>query len=627
MEPHVTENSPTLSDSQRAAVTETLQRYWGYDELRPLQSEAIAATLASRDSLVVLPTGGGKSLCYQIPPAILGRTDVVVSPLISLMKDQVDSLLACGYPAAAIHSGMTPQERRVAESGIAAGEYRLIFVAPERLVHRGFLTLLQGQSVCSFAIDEAHCISHWGHNFRPEYRQLTVLRKRFPDASVHAYTATATERVRHDIIEQLGLREPAVLVGCFDRPNLTYRLVPRNRIRHDVVEVLERHRGEAAIIYCISRADTDRLSTYLQSEGYRAESYHAGMEGSERRRVQEAFSDETIDIVVATVAFGMGIDRSDVRCVIHAAMPKSIEHYQQETGRAGRDGLEAECALFFSPADTLRWQKLLERSAAESVNGLVAEESLAASVGLLDHMRKFCAPGVCRHQTLSEYFGQSYENEDCGACDVCLGECDALEDGTVNAQKILSCVYRLKREFGVSHVVDVLHGAENERVAQLDHDRLSTYGLMKDLTKKSIRNMVYQLVDQRLVGRTNDTYPTLHLNERSAEILRGERQVWFVPQRTKTSVSRSKQDGDLWEGVDVDLFERLRALRLRLARERGVPSFVIFGDGSLRDMARRRPRTAEELLDVHGVGEKKLADFGEIFLAEIAGERVEAGEP
>ena len=327
------------------------------------------AGLDGRDSLVVMPTGGGKSLCYQVPAELAQRTDIVVSPLISLMKDQVDGLRECGYPAAALYSGMPLHAVQETEEQVAAGRYRLVFVAPERLLTPRFLQLIAPLKVRAFAIDEAHCISHWGHDFRPEYRQLAELKTRFPQASIHAYTATATERVRADIIEQLRLSKPVVLVGTFDRPNLVYRIIPRIDARAQVLEVLRRHPGQAAIVYCLSRNDTESMAEALKATGLRAACYHAGMEADARRQTQDAFSSETLDVVVATVAFGMGIDRSDVRCVIHAAMPKSIEHYQQETGRAGRDGLEAECVLLYSAADVLRWESLIEKSAAESNAG------------------------------------------------------------------------------------------------------------------------------------------------------------------------------------------------------------------------------------------------------------------
>src|SRR5271163_790117 len=344
-----------------AEVLAVLRRFWGYENLRPLQAEAINAGLERRDSLVVMPTGGGKSLCYQVPPAVAGRTDIVVSPLIALMKDQVDALRACGYPAVALHSGIDPAKIRDLERELAAGRHHLIFVAPERLLTPRFLELAARLKVSTFAIDEAHCISQWGHDFRPEYRQLAELKTRFPGASVHAYTATATERVRGDIVDQLGLKDPAVLVGSFDRPNLLYRVRPKLDVNAQIAATLRRHKGEAAIVYSISRNDTERIAAYLARDGVRAAAYHAGMEADDRRRTQDRFAAEEIDVVVATVAFGMGIDRSDIRCVIHAAIPKSIEAYQQETGRAGRDGLPAECVLFYSAADAIRWRSLMER--------------------------------------------------------------------------------------------------------------------------------------------------------------------------------------------------------------------------------------------------------------------------
>lgn len=604
--------SLSANTSTAAEILATVKSYWGYGELRPLQEQAIQAGLEQRDSLVVLPTGGGKSLCYQVPAALAGRTDIVVSPLISLMKDQVDGLRECGYPAAALYSGMPIYAQQETEEQFLAGRYRLLFVAPERLLTPRFLQLAERVKIRAFAIDEAHCISHWGHDFRPEYRRLAELKSRFPQASVHAYTATATERVRDDIAQQLKLKNPAVLVGTFDRPNLAYRIIPRIDARRQVLEILQRHKGEAAIIYCISRNDTESMADFLQANKIRAGHYHAGMEADDRRRTQDEFASEALDVVAATVAFGMGIDRSDVRCVIHAAMPKSIEHYQQETGRSGRDGLPAECVLLYSAADVLRWEGLIEKSALDAKE---PDEVIAASRQLLDHMRRLCNGIQCRHKMLSEYFGQSYANPNCAACDVCLNEVEGLADATVTAQKILSCVARAGERFGAEHIVDVLLGANTERVRRWNHDKLSTHGLMKGTERKSLTNMIYQLIDAGLLERSTDERPVLKLNAASWEVMRGQRQVRLV--QAKEKLQKTRLDESSWDGVDSGLFEYLRNLRREIASERNVPAYVIFSDATLRDMARLRPGSAAAMLGVRGVGDKKLADLGDRFVREI----------
>jgi ATP-dependent DNA helicase RecQ len=596
-----------------ADILATVRRYWGFSGLRPLQEQAIRAGLERRDSLVVMPTGGGKSLCYQVPAELAQRTDIVVSPLISLMKDQVDGLRECGYPAGALYSGMSIDAVRETEEQIVAGRYRLVFVAPERLLTPRFLQLIERLPVRSFAIDEAHCISHWGHDFRPEYRQLAEIKSRFPEVAVHAYTATATERVRADIAAQLRLKNPAVLVGIFDRANLVYRIVPRVDARTQVLEALRRHHGEAAIVYCLSRKDTEAMAAVLRANRVSAAFYHAGMEAEERRRTQDAFASEEIDVVAATVAFGMGIDRSDVRCVIHAAMPKSIEHYQQETGRAGRDGLEAECVLLYSAADVLRWESLIGKSAAEAA---APDEVIAAGRRLLEQMRRLCTGVHCRHRKLSEYFGQEYSKPDCEACDVCLNEVETLADATVTAQKILSCVARVGEGFGAEHIVDVLLGAKTERVRRWRHEELTTYALMKGTDRKALANMLYQLLDDGLIDRTADERPVLRLNDTSWAVLRGNREVRLLQPRTK--IGKTRFDEKSWEGVDRGLFERLRALRREVADERRVPAYVLFSDATLRDMARVRPGSPAALLNVRGVGERKLADLGQRFLEQIA---------
>ncbi len=602
-------------------IAEVLSRWWGFDTLRPLQADAIAAALAGRDSLVVMPTGGGKSLCYQVPPMVGETTDVVVSPLVALMKDQVDALEAIGYPAAALHGGMSQEERATVRDRLAAGELRLLFTAPERLVNTGLIDLLARVGVKRFAIDEAHCISQWGHDFRPEYRQLALLRDRFPAASIHAFTATATPRVRDDIARQLALRDPATLIGTFDRPNLVYRVVPRADRVAQVLKILGRHRGEASIVYCISRKETERLAARLAAEGLLARPYHAGLDARQRHATQEAFASETIDVVVATVAFGMGIDRSDVRLVLHTSLPKSLEAYQQETGRAGRDGLAAECVLLYSSADVFSWESLVRKSAAESE--LDAEEQEKLCAGQVEHlhsMRRYAQAARCRHAALSEYFGQAYPSASCGACDVCLGETNSLPDATVTAQKILSCVARVGERFGVRHVCEVLRGAKTEAVARYGHDRLSTFGLLASLEQRTAENLVHQLLDQELLSRTPGDRPVVTLNPRSWEVLRGTREVVLLEPRSGTGKARTTQaDADDWQGVDRDLFERLRKWRRRVAEARGKPAWTILDDKALRVIARDKPSSPAALLRCKGIGDKRLTDFGTAILDIVSG--------
>ncbi len=597
------------ASASEAAILRTVRRYWGFDRLRPLQREVIAAGLAQRDTLAVMATGGGKSLCYQVPPLVTGRTDVVISPLISLMKDQVDALRAIGYPAACLHSGMGRAERERVGREVAAGEHRLLFVSPERLLKPDFAAMVGRMNVGCFAVDEAHCISHWGHDFRPEYRQLAELRQRFPHASIHAFTATATPRVREDIAEQLQLRDPLMLVGTFDRPNLIYRVLPKVDVAKQTLDGVARHPREAVIVYCISRKETEELAAVLQSRGIRAAAYHAGLDAAERRRIQESFDREETDVVVATVAFGMGIDRPNVRCVLHTALPKSVEHYQQESGRAGRDGLEAECVLLYSSADAKRWESILQ--SGEEVD----RDHLAAQLELLREMQQLCMRPRCRHAALSEYFGQTYGATDCGACDVCLGEVEEMADGTVTAQKILSCVARVGQRFGVGHVVDVLVGAETEAVRRLGHHALSTYGLMKEVPKKELHSLVHQLVDQGLLVRTDGDRPTLQLNASSWEVLRNQRTVQLY--RPPTRTARTRPEADAWSGVDRGLLEVLRSYRQEVARSRGRPAFVVFDDTTLRSLARVRPTRRASLDAVHGMGERRIADIGSSLLELI----------
>ena len=580
------------------------------------------AVLNGRDSLVVLPTGGGKSLCYQAPAVFRGDTTVVISPLISLMKDQVDGLRANGISAVQLNSAMSPDELREAERAACAGESRLVFASPERMATAGFRSLVKQIGVRTFAIDEAHCISHWGHDFRPEYRQLNRLKELFPQASVHAFTATATEQVRSDIVSQLALRDPEVLVGDFDRPNLTYRVLPRHDTLSQTCDLVRRHAGEAGIIYCIRRRDVDELTAVLRHEGVAALPYHAGLDAAARKRAQDAFSEETCDLIVATVAFGMGIDRSNVRYVLHTGMPKSIESYQQETGRAGRDGLEAECVLLYSGADAMLWKSIVEKSVGDAETQ-VAPDYLRNAMRHINDMDAFCRPVVCRHRALVQYFGQSYTAASCQACDLCLGDAAPVPDAHIIAKKILSCVARVREGFGVNHVVAVLRGENLVAIRDRGHDQLSTYGLLREHSKVDVRSWVQQLIGQNLLLQVGDEYPVLKLNLSSWEVMKDERTATLLhtpgsKPKAEVRAKKSKADAVSWEGVDRDLFEALRETRKRLAQERGVPPYLIFGDTTLRELAARRPATLERMHQLYGVGDAKLADFGPRMLETVA---------
>lgn len=608
---------PSVTD-QRSPLETVLDRYWGYASFRPLQREAMEAILADRDSVVILPTGGGKSLCFQAPALVRDGLAVVVSPLISLMKDQVDTLVSSGVSAAYYNSSMSSEQKSEVTRGVREGRYRLLYVAPERLVGEGsdgFLSLIGQRPISFVAVDEAHCISQWGHDFRPEYRQLARLRDQWPQIGLHAFTATATSRVRRDIVTQLGLRDVVELIGSFDRPNLVYRVLPRSNLKRQLLEVLERRKGQAGIIYCQSRREVDSLSEWLAGSGYRVKAYHAGLSDEERHRNQDAFLNEDIDIIVATVAFGMGIDRSNVRFVIHAGAPQSLEHYQQESGRAGRDGLEADCVLISSAADFLKWRMMLER------NGEMNE----ARRGLMRDMERYASSVGCRHRRLMAYFGEVSPHEDCGACDFCLGELEPVAEPIVLARKILSCVARVGQRFGAGHVTAVLRGQMNEAVTTRRHNELSTFGLLPTATVDEVRGYIDQLIALGLLQSTDDAYPVLQLTDDGVTVLRDAAAQPGLSlsrqrkaERDKTP-KRSRTEVESWEGVDRDIFERLRAMRLQVARSRGVPPYVIFHDTTLRELARLKPSSIDELRHVYGVGARKAEDLGEQVLATLKG--------
>ncbi len=589
------------------AIETALRKYWGYERFLPLQRETIEYVVTGRDSVVVLPTGGGKSLCYQVPAVTMPGLAVVVSPLISLMKDQVDGLAECGIPAARLDGSLSYEERADVVSRMRRQALKLLYVAPERLVTDDFAELLRQIRISFFAIDEAHCISIWGHDFRPEYRQLGKLKELFPDAAVHAYTATATERVRGDIAKQLRLERPAVIVGSFDRPNLVYQTQRRHNVLAQVSAVIDRHKNESGIIYCIRRADVDKLCADLAGRGCTVMPYHAGMDNDDRKRSQDAFFEERANIMVATVAFGMGIDKSNVRYVVHAGMPKSLEHYHQESGRAGRDGLEAECCIFYSGADYATWQMVMRD---------MEPAPRATALEMLNLMYRYCSGITCRHRALLAHFGQDLNAPNCHACDVCLGNLDCIEDPLPTAQTILSCVLQLGERFGGDYTSLVLTGSKEQRILANCHDRLSTHGLLSRFSKRVVRDWVEQLAAQGCIDKVGE-YNVLKVTESGRQVLKGKETPRLLkPAEKKARKAKAAVVG--WRGVDEGLFEKLRKLRRRLAEEKHVPAYVVFSDAALRDMARLKPATTEDFLEVNGVGEKKCEQYAQVFLQAIA---------
>jgi len=590
----------------RKDVKTVLAKYWGYDEFLPLQQQAIESILRGRDAIVVLPTGGGKSLCFQAPAVLLPGLTIVVSPLIALMKDQVDVLKECGVPADRMDSSLSPDQQRAVTARIRDKQLRLLYVSPERLLSEGFLALLNRIEVSFIAVDEAHCVSMWGHDFRPEYRQLGVLKKLFARIPIGAYTATATARVRTDICEQLQFESPESIVGSFDRPNLIYRVLPRTDRVRQTCEVLDRHKGESGIVYCIRRKDVESLCAELGAKGYKAAPYHAGMSAEGRKANQDAFIKEKIDTIVATIAFGMGIDKSNVRYVVHTGMPKSLEHYQQESGRAGRDGLEAECILFYGATDYRVWKGLM---------GEMEPEAQQIAVDKLGEMYSYCTGGLCRHRTLLRYFGQDLEKSDCAACDVCLGELNCMEDSLVIAQKILSCILRLRERYGASYTALVLVGSRDQRIAENHHDVLTTYGLLSEYPRHTVHDWVEQLVGQDCINKIGE-YNVLTVTDKGRRVLKGLERPRLLRPATKPA-REARIAGEGWQGVDRGLFEELRRLRAKIAGDRKVPAYIVFGDKTLREMARRRPSTDEGLASVRGVGDSKRQQYGKAILRAI----------
>lgn len=589
-----------------------LKQYWGFDSFRPLQKQAVETVLASGNSLTVLPTGGGKSLCFQLPALAMEGMGVVISPLISLMKDQVDDLKEKGIEAACLNSSMSNEQVSQVLYLINQQKLKLLYLSPEKLGTDFVLRLLSGVKVSFFAIDESHCISNWGHDFRQDYRKLRLIRERFPQCGIHAFTATATKRVQDDIVEQLGFENPVINVGCVDRDNLIYRLTPRNNLIRQIRDVLEKHPGQAGIIYCLRRQETENISEKLNLLGFNSLPYHAGLDDHTRHANQDRFVREEIDIIVATVAFGMGIDRSDIRFIIHTSMPKSIENYQQETGRAGRDGLEACCYLF--------WGGNEYRIIASLLEGTARKEKELAQMQLFYN---FCSTPACRHKYIVEYFGQDYGKASCGACDYCLGEMELLEEPVIAAQKILSCIYRALKasgcSFGADHIANILKGNSTDNIARWNHDSLSTYALMNEHTIVYIRSLIEQLVGQGVVGREPE-HSTLFITEAGKQVLKGQRELILakpISLAKRKKKSKAAAIDAFANEPDQELFELLRQKRHEIAKLKNVPPYIVFGDRTLRHIAASKPRELEALEGIFGIGQSKLEKYGQDFVEVV----------
>jgi len=590
-------------------AADLLRRIFGYDAFRGQQATIIEHTIAGRDSLVLMPTGGGKSLCYQIPALAREGVGVVVSPLIALMRDQVEALRQAGVSAAYLNSTQSPAECRRVEADLRAGSVQLLYAAPERLLGERTLSLLERVPIALFAIDEAHCVSQWGHDFRPEYLQLSALRERFPGVPRIALTATADELTRREILERLALDEAHVFVAGFDRPNIRYRVVAKSQPREQLRRFLSlEHPGHAGIVYCLSRRRVDETAAWLRARGFDARPYHAGMSGTERTRVQDAFLRDEGAIVAATIAFGMGIDKPNVRFVAHLDLPRNLESYYQETGRAGRDGLPADAWMSYGLQDVITLRQMVEGSDAEPARKRLEARKLDAMLG-------YCELTSCRRERLLAYFGETLPGP-CGNCDNCLEPADAW-DATEAAQKALSCVYRTGQRFGAGHVIDVLLGKDTERVRRFRHHALSTFGIGRELDAATWRAVFRQLIARGLLRVDVEGYGSLRLAPESRAALRGEIEVRLRREARRAPPGPAERRAERPPAEDAAMWDALRRRRRELALEQGVPPYVIFHDATLKAMLEQRPATREALASVPGVGDKKLDRYGDAFLEVI----------
>ncbi|MEE6032632.1 DNA helicase RecQ [Avibacterium paragallinarum] len=590
---------------EKNTALKVLNEVFGYQSFRNGQEEVINAALSHQDSLVIMATGNGKSLCYQIPALCFSGLTLVISPLISLMKDQVDQLLANGIEVDYLNSTQTFEQQQIVQNKAISGQLKLLYISPEKAMTTSFFQFISHCQVSFIAIDEAHCISQWGHDFRPEYTQLGGLKRCFPNAPIMALTATADSATRQDILHHLQLNDPHIYIGSFDRPNIRYTLVEKFKPMEQLSHFVLGQKGKSGIVYCNSRNKVERLAESLRKKGVAAQAYHAGMEASQREQVQRAFQRDNVQVVVATVAFGMGINKSNVRFVAHFDLPRSIEAYYQETGRAGRDDLPAEAVLFYEPADYAWLQKMLLEK-PESPQRQIEQHKLEA-------IGEFAESQTCRRLVLLNYFGE-HRQEPCKNCDICLDP-PKKYDGLIDAQKVMSTIYRVGQMFGVHYVIGVLRGMQNQKIKDNQHDQLSVYGIGKDKSKEYWQSVIRQLIHLGLVQQVmNQFHSVLQLTENARPILRGEQPLELAMPRVSSIMTAQSAQKSAVQNYDKDLFARLRFLRKQIADKENIPPYIVFNDATLQEMAQYQPTSKREMLQINGVGATKLERFGQAFL-------------